>query len=79
MPHSLGHHLGLDVHDVNDFCDRHTPLPIGSVITIEPGIYLPHESIGVRVEDDFLVTENGLERIGEPLESEVAELEQAMK
>ncbi|HEX8913761.1 MAG TPA: Xaa-Pro aminopeptidase [Humisphaera sp.] len=79
FPHSLGHHLGLDVHDVNDAADRHTPLPIGSLITIEPGLYLPNEGIGVRIEDDYLLTEQGFVRVGEPLEATVEELERAMR
>ncbi len=50
--HGIGHHLGLEVHD----SDPASPLQAGMVITIEPGIYLPHESLGVRIEDDILVT-----------------------
>jgi len=65
MPHGLSHHLGLDVHDVGD---PEEPLRPGNVITIEPGIYLPAEGIGVRIEDDYLVTETGLERLGPELE-----------
>lgn len=79
FPHSLGHHLGLDVHDVNDATDRQSPLPVGSVITIEPGIYLAQEGIGVRIEDDYLVTEKGLESLTSGLEMEVAEVERAMR
>lgn len=60
MPHGLSHHLGLDVHDVGD---REKPLEPGAVITIEPGLYIQSESIGVRIEDDFLVTETGLEKL----------------
>lgn len=76
MPHSLGHHLGLDVHDAGD---NEMVVPTGSVITIEPGIYLPGEGIGARIEDDYLVTKKGLERVGPPLEVEVDELERAMR
>lgn len=76
MPHGLSHHLGLDVHDVGE---REAPLPVGSVITIEPGIYIPSEGIGVRIEDDYLVTESGLECLGPCLEKERAELETALR
>ena len=75
MPHGLSHHLGLDVHDVGE---SEIPLPLGSVITIEPGIYIPTEAVGVRLEDDFVVTERGLESLVSGLEVERSEVERVM-
>jgi len=57
FPHGTSHFLGLNVHDVGDY---HSPLEPGMVLTVEPGIYVPQEAIGVRVEDDVLVTEGGI-------------------
>lgn len=54
-PHAP-HFLGLDVHDVGDYS---VPLEPGMVLTVEPGIYIPKESIGVRIEEDVVITENG--------------------
>lgn len=56
--HGLSHWLGMRVHDVGDYG---APLVPGMVLTIEPGIYLPSEALGVRIEDDVLVTEDGAE------------------
>lgn len=53
--HGIGHFLGLDVHDVGD---RSIPLQEGDVITIEPGIYLPEESIGIRIEDNYWIVKD---------------------
>ncbi|MGH7234305.1 MAG: aminopeptidase P N-terminal domain-containing protein [Candidatus Saccharimonadales bacterium] len=58
FPHATSHFLGLNVHDVGDYTK---PLKAGSVITLEPGIYLPMEGIGVRIEDDVLITDSGAE------------------
>lgn len=55
-PHAASHFLGLDVHDVGDY---RAPLQPGMVLTCEPGIYIPEESIGVRLEDDVIIEENG--------------------
>ena len=54
--HGTGHYLGLEVHDQSDY---EKPLAEGVVVTVEPGIYIPGEGIGVRIEDDILVTKDG--------------------
>lgn len=55
-PHGTSHFLGLDVHDVGDYTK---PLKPGIVLTVEPGIYIKDESIGIRIEDDILITAKG--------------------
>lgn len=57
FPHRTSHHLGLDVHDAGDY---NRPLESGAVMAVEPGIYISNESIGVRVEDDVLITADGI-------------------
>jgi len=54
--HGLGHYLGLNVHDDGDYS---VPLAPGAVFTLEPGIYIPEERLGVRIEDDFYVDKDG--------------------
>lgn len=56
FPHAIGHGLGIDVHESLGGFDSFQP---GMVLTVEPGIYIPEEGIGVRIEDDILVTETG--------------------
>lgn len=73
--HGVGHHVGLDVHDANDPA---LPLEPGMVITIEPGLYLAEEGIGVRIEDVILVTENGAKVLSEKLPREAAVIEREM-
>jgi len=72
--HSIGHHLGLETHDVTP--DQ--PLKAGAVITIEPGIYLPEEALGVRIEDDVLVTPAGAKNLSAKIPRTVAAVEKAM-
>ncbi|MFO0971307.1 MAG: Xaa-Pro aminopeptidase [Candidatus Saccharimonadales bacterium] len=59
FPHAIGHSLGLDVHDACDY----KILQENMVITVEPGIYIPEEGIGIRVEDDVLITQNGAKNL----------------
>ena len=74
--HGLGHNLGLNVHDATpDFC---TPLAPGMVVTVEPGVYIPEESLGVRIEDDVLITETGVELLSQRLPRNVDEIEKIM-
>ena len=54
--HGTSHYLGLDVHDVGSWTE---PIEAGMVLTCEPGIYIPEENLGIRLENDILVTENG--------------------
>ena len=73
--HGLSHWLGMDVHDVGDYL---TPLTPGMVLTIEPGLYLPAERIGIRIEDDILVTENGSEVLSRMAPRDVDRIEALM-
>lgn len=69
FPHATSHFLGLDVHDGGDY-DR--PLELGVVITVEPGIYIPAEAIGVRIEDDVLITADGAKNLSAKLPTKLA-------
>lgn len=75
FPHGVSHHVGLEVHDA---ADEDLPLAPGAVVTIEPGLYLPEEKIGVRIEDMVLITENGAEVLTAALPSDVESLERAL-
>jgi len=80
--HGLGHPVGLEVHDNgdNEVAERlySTPLKPGMVITLEPGIYIPEENIGVRIEDDVLVTSAGARFLTERLPRDPDEIEKIM-
>lgn len=74
--HGIGHHLGLETHDN---CGPMAPLKKGAVVTIEPGIYLPDESLGVRIEDDIAVTATGYKNLSKAIPKSVAAIEKAMR
>jgi Xaa-Pro aminopeptidase len=63
-PHGTSHFLGLNVHDIGDY---EQPLQPGVVMTVEPGIYIPEEGIGVRIEDDVLITKTGIKILSDKL------------
>ncbi|RSK37395.1 aminopeptidase P family protein [Hymenobacter metallilatus] len=83
FPHGTSHYLGLDVHDRGTY----GPLQAGNVITVEPGIYIPEGSacdqkwwnIGVRIEDDVLITPTGYENLSREAPRTVAEIESMMQ
>jgi Xaa-Pro aminopeptidase len=73
--HNVSHHLGLDVHDV---ANREATLQPGMVLTVEPGIYIPAINIGMRIEDDVLVTEDGCRNLSQEIPRECAQIEAIM-
>lgn len=73
--HGTAHHIGLDVHDVGLYS---RPLEPGMVITCEPGIYIPEENIGCRLENLYIITETGAENLSKDMPIEIEEIEQLM-
>ncbi|MBM4109973.1 MAG: aminopeptidase P family protein [Phycisphaerae bacterium] len=73
--HGIGHHLGLEVHDIAP----NEPLKAGAVLTIEPGIYLPAERFGVRIEDDILVTPSGRANLSAHIEKDADAIEREIQ
>ncbi len=73
--HGTGHFLGLEVHDAGNY---ELPLKAGVVVTVEPGIYIPEEGIGIRIEDVVLVTEDGPVVLSRHIPRTVEEIERAM-
>ena len=76
--HSIGHSLGLDTHDVEPH-GRNFTFTEGMIFTVEPGIYIGEESIGIRIEDDILVTNDGCEVLTKDMIKDVSEIEEFMK
>lgn len=75
--HSIGHSLGLDTHDI-DNPGRNTTLEPGMIYTVEPGIYIAEEGIGIRIEDDVLITESGNEVLTKDMIKSVKDIEEFM-
>lgn len=74
--HGIGHHLGLDVHDLGS---RNTPVKEGMLFTIEPGIYIEEEQIGIRIENNYWLTKTGSKDLFKGIPITVEEIEAAMK
>ena len=77
LTHLVGHHVGLEVHDAGRLSTS-GPLEAGMVITVEPGVYIEEEAIGIRIEDMVLVTETGAEVLSLALPKEPGEIERAL-
>lgn len=74
--HGCCHFVGLEVHDAGDY---EAPLPVGAVLTVEPGIYLPQRGFGVRIEDEILITPTGAEVLTKAVPKDPAEIERRMQ
>jgi Xaa-Pro aminopeptidase len=73
--HGTSHFLGLDVHDIGD---RYSPMKAGMIFTCEPGIYIPEEGLGIRLENDILITEKGQLDLMANIPLEAEEIESLM-
>lgn len=76
LMHGMSHHIGLDVHDS---VDKYKPFQPGMILTCEPGIYIREEGIGIRIENDLLITEGEPVNLFEGLPIEIEEIEAAMQ
>ncbi|RYZ97710.1 MAG: aminopeptidase P family protein [Sphingobacteriaceae bacterium] len=73
--HGTSHHLGLDVHD---FASRYQPFEVGNILTCEPGIYIPEEGLGIRIENNILITATGNIDLMADIPAEADEIEELM-
>jgi len=73
--HGNSHHLGIDVHD---FAGRYTPFTAGNILTVEPGIYIPEEGLGIRLENNILITPKGNIDLMADIPLEAEEIEEIM-
>lgn len=76
LMHGMSHHIGLDVHDS---VDKFKPFEPGMILTCEPGLYIRQEGIGIRIENDLLITQGEPINLFEGLPVEVEEIEAAMQ
>ena len=74
--HGISHHLGIDVHDLGT---RTEPLLPGMVLTVEPGIYIEEEQMGIRIENNVVITENGNRDLMEKIPITIEQIEALMK
>jgi len=74
--HGIGHYLGLDPHDVGSYTE---PLQEGDVITLEPGLYLPNENIGIRIEDNYWIIKDGSHCLSEELPKAIDDVEKMVQ